>query len=186
MVMRKSRLSLSKPLRLIEHFAAGTTARCAADLAGGTSKQPPFTSIGSVNSSPKKRPVKGWTLTNRKSMKVTWEGSAKANGGEEPQTRCLFLASSTRRKGIRTGIPDAKSKTLLPIIQRKVRPDSIVYSDALYSGKALDVSEFNHFRINRSTLFADKQNHINGIDTFWNQAKRHVRKFYGIPTHHFF
>jgi len=34
MAMRKSRLSKEKQLRLIEHFVAGTTARCAADLVG--------------------------------------------------------------------------------------------------------------------------------------------------------
>ena len=32
--MRKSRLSNVKQSRLIEHFVAGTTARCAADLVG--------------------------------------------------------------------------------------------------------------------------------------------------------
>ena len=35
----------------------------------------------------------------------------------------------------------------------------------------LDISDFHHFRINHSELFADKQNHINGIENFWNQAK---------------
>jgi len=33
---------------------------------------------------------------------------------------------------------------------------------------------------------ADRQgNHINGIENFWNQAKRHLRKYNGIPKHHF-
>ena len=32
--MRKSRLSLSKQERPLEHFVAGATARCAADLVG--------------------------------------------------------------------------------------------------------------------------------------------------------
>jgi transposase len=32
--MRKSRLSEAKQAKLIEHFVAGTTARCAADLVG--------------------------------------------------------------------------------------------------------------------------------------------------------
>jgi transposase len=32
--MRKSRLSTVKQYKLIEHFVAGTTARCAADLVG--------------------------------------------------------------------------------------------------------------------------------------------------------
>jgi len=82
-------------------------------------------------------------------------------------------------------IPDAKSKTLVPIIQEKVLPDSIVYSDAFHSYNVLDVSESKHFRINHSELFAHKQNHINGIENFWNQAKRHMRKFNGIPTKNF-
>ena len=34
-------------------------------------------------------------------------------------------------------------------------------------------------------LFADKKNHINGIESFWNQAKRHMRKFNGVPKDHF-
>ena len=78
-------------------------------------------------------------------------------------------------------IPDASSATLLPIIERKVIPDSIVYSDSWRGYNVLDVSDFKHFRINHSQLFADKHNHINGIENFWNQAKRHMRKFNGIP-----
>jgi len=34
-------------------------------------------------------------------------------------------------------------------------------------------------------LFADRANHINGIENFWNQAKRHMRKFNGVPKEHF-
>ncbi|MBK2350656.1 IS1595 family transposase, partial [Francisella tularensis subsp. novicida] len=55
-------------------------------------------------------------------------------------------------------IPDAKSDTLLPIIIEKVKPDSIVYTDTFRSYNALDVSEFKHYRINHSKLFAKKHN----------------------------
>ena len=85
-------------------------------------------------------------------------------------------------------IPDAKSRTLLPIIESKIYPDSIVYTDNFASYDVLDVSDFKHYRINHSTQFVDKkdrQNHINGIENFWNQAKRHMRKFNGIPKAHF-
>ena len=40
-------------------------------------------------------------------------------------------------------------------------------------------------RINHSERFADKRNHINGIENFWNQAKRHLRKYNGIPRKNF-
>ncbi|MFU2109703.1 IS1595 family transposase [Glaesserella parasuis] len=82
-------------------------------------------------------------------------------------------------------VPNTQSATLLPIIREKVKPDSIVYTDFYRSYDVLDVSEFNHFRINHSTHFAEKQNHINGIENFWNQAKRHLRKFNCIPKAHF-
>ena len=48
-----------------------------------------------------------------------------------------------------------------------------------------NVSDFKPYRINHSLLFADKKNHINGIENFWNQAKRHMRKFNGIPKETF-
>lgn len=82
-------------------------------------------------------------------------------------------------------ISDAKSSTLLPIIKAKVIPDSIVYSDYWRGYNALDVSDFRHYRINHSVRFADSKNHINGIENFWNQTKRHMRKFNGIPKHNF-
>jgi len=82
-------------------------------------------------------------------------------------------------------IPDAKAQTLLPIIREKVVPDSIVYTDYYRSYNALDVSEFKHYRINHSKLFVDTHNHSNGIENFGNQARRHLRKYNGIPTHHF-
>lgn len=63
-------------------------------------------------------------------------------------------------------VPNTQSATLLPMIQEKVKPDSIVYTDFYKSYDLLDVSEFNHFRINHSTHFAEKQNHINGIENF--------------------
>ena len=83
-------------------------------------------------------------------------------------------------------IADAKTETLLPIINDKVKSDSIVYTDNFKAYNALDVSDFHHIRINHSELFADKQNHINGIEIFWNQAKRHLRKFNGIKSDNFY
>ena len=68
----------------------------------------------------------------------------------------------------------------MSIMERKIVPDSIVYADGWKGYSVLDVSVFKHFRINHSELFADKQNHINGIENFWNQAKRHMRKFNGV------
>ena len=41
-------------------------------------------------------------------------------------------------------IPNAKTQTLMPIIEEHVRPDSIVYTDTFRSYNALDISSFRH------------------------------------------
>ena len=82
-------------------------------------------------------------------------------------------------------VDNAKSETLLPVIKQKIMPDSIVYTDSLSSYDKLDVSGFIHHRINHSKAFADRQNHINGIGNFWNQAKRVLRKYNGIDRKSF-
>ncbi|MFU2058869.1 IS1595 family transposase [Avibacterium volantium] len=82
-------------------------------------------------------------------------------------------------------VENTKTDTLLPVIKRKIMPDSIVYTDYYHSYDVLDVSEFKHFRINHSTHFAEAKNHINGIENFWNQAKRVLRKYNGIDKKSF-
>ena len=59
----------------------------------------------------------------------------------------------------------------------------ILYSLSSYD--KLDVSGFIHYRINHSKEFADRQNHINGMENFWNQAKRVLRKYNGIDRKSF-
>ncbi|PIE56213.1 MAG: hypothetical protein CSA34_04820 [Desulfobulbus propionicus] len=49
----------------------------------------------------------------------------------------------------------------------------------------MDASEFSHYRINHRKEIAELHNHINGVKNFWNQAKRHRRKYNGIPRQHF-
>ena len=82
-------------------------------------------------------------------------------------------------------IGDAKGETLMQIIKEKVIPDGIIYSDSGCGYHVLDVSEFRRYRINHSRLFADQHNQINGIENFWNQAKRHLRKYNGVPKENF-
>ena len=82
-------------------------------------------------------------------------------------------------------VPNTRTETLFPIIKAKIKPDSVVYTDSFRAYGVLDVSGFHHERINHSELFADAQNHINGIENFWNQAKRHLRRFNAIPRQHF-
>ena len=84
-------------------------------------------------------------------------------------------------------IADTTSDTLLNALQSKVLPDSIVYTDSYRSYDVLDVAGFHHRRVNHSKKFVSKRgHHINGIENFWNQAKRVLRKYNGIPRKNFY
>lgn len=186
--MRKSRISQSKQDRLIEHFIAGTTARTAASLVGVHRNSAAFYFH-------RLREVIAYELEAE--SEAIFGGEIEVDesyfGGRQKGKRGRGAAGKTPVFGLlkRGGkvytrvIPDAAGIMLVPIIERKVTPDSIVYSDSWRGYIALDVSSFKHFRINHSELFAEGRNHINGIENFWNQAKRHMRKFNGVPREHF-
>ena len=183
--MRKSRLSHYKQDRLIEHFVSGSSALTAASLCCVNRKTSAF-----------------FFLRLREIIALELEAESEAMfGGEIEVDESYFGGKRKGKRGrgaarkipvfglLKRGgkvytkiISDASGATLIPIIERKVVPDSIVYSDCW---KAYNVSDFKHFRINHSERFADAHNHINGIENFWNQAKRHLRKFNGVPKAQF-
>ena len=88
-------------------------------------------------------------------------------------------------RGYTAVVDNAKSDTLMPVIRQKIMPDSIVYTDSLSCYDKPGVSGFIHYRINHPKEFADRRNHINGIENFWNQAKRVLRKYNGIDRKSF-
>ncbi|WP_182419207.1 IS1595 family transposase [Bartonella sp. HY038] len=113
-------------------------------------------------------------------------GERKSNrgrgaGGKLPAFSFLKLGGCVYTKIIL----DVSNASLLPIIKCEVVPDSIIYSNYWQGYNGLDISEFKHYCINHLKLFVDKSNHINGIENFWNQAKRHMRKFNGLLRKNF-
>jgi transposase len=186
--MRKSRLSKVVQRRLIEHFVAGATARCAAEIVGVNRNTAVYyyqrlrEIISQQLELESGEVFKGEIEVDESYFGGTRKGKrGRGAGGKVPVFGLLKRGGRVYTKII----PDASSRTLIPIIESKVVPDSVVYSDCWKGYNTLDVSEFKHYRINHSKLFADTHNHINGIENFWNQAKRHLRKFNGIPRQNF-
>jgi len=186
--MRKSRISVYKQDRLIEHFVSGSTARTAAALVGVNKTTAAYffhrlREIIVFEIEQESHEVFNGEIEVDESY---FGGRRKGKRGRGAGGKTPVFGLLKRGGRVYTKIiPDASSATLYPIIERKVVPDSIVYSDCWRGYNVLDVSDFKHFRINHSVLFADKKNHINGIENFWNQAKRHMRKFNGVPKEHF-
>ena len=182
--MRKSRLSTTRQHRLIEHFVAGTTARCAADLIGVNRKTAAYYyhRLREIITFKLEQNSDEFFFGEIEVDESYFGGTRKGKRGRGAAGKVPVFGLLKRGGKVYTKIiPDAKSKTLMPIIQDNVIPDSIVYSDCWRGYNVLDISEFKHYRINHSKLFADKKNHINGIENFWNQAKRQLRKFNGCP-----
>jgi transposase len=180
--MRKSRLSLQKQARLVEHFVVGTTAGTAASLLDVNKTTAAYyfhrLRVLIYEASEDQTPLRGEFEVDESYF------GGKRKGIRGRGARGKVPVFGLLKRGAKV-ISDAKSATLMPIMQETILPDSIVYTDCFSSYNVLDVSEFKHYRINHSEVFTDKTNHINGIENFWNQAKRHMRKFNGIPREHF-
>jgi len=77
---------------------------------------------------------------------------------------------------------------LLPIIQGKANPSSVLYSDGFktYDG-LVNYGYKKHYRIKHGeNEFADGNNHINGIENFWGLCKVRLAKFRGMNKKNFY
>lgn len=183
---RKSRLSQDKQKKLQEHFVAGTPARTAAELVNVNRNTAAYYYHRLREIIYKELEIHSPFEGEIELDESYFGGIRKGKRGRGAAGKVPVFGILKRGGKVYTkAIQDTKSDTLMPIIHKHVLPDSIVYTDSYRSYNALDVSDFKHYRINHSKIFADKHNHINGIENFWNQAKRHLRKYNGIPRQHF-
>ena len=159
-VMRKSRLNKAKQIRLIEYFVAGTTARCAAALVGVNQKT-------AVYYFHRLREIIAHHLEEDADAVLSGEievdesyfgGRRKGKRGRGAAGKVPVFGLLKRGGKVYTKIiPDASSATLYPIIEKKVVPDSIVYSDSWRGYNVLDISDFKHFRINHSNTLCRQE-----------------------------
>ncbi len=185
---RRRRLPVSIQIELIRHFVAGASARSAAEICVVNRNT-------AVLFFHKLREIIADNLAVEAPALMAGEievdesyfgGVRKGKRGRGAAGKIPVFGLLKRGGKVYTAIiPNARRETLLPIIESKIRPDSIVYTDGFTAYDVLDVSDFHHVRINHSERFVEDRNHINGIENFWNQAKRHLRRYNGIPKQHF-
>ena len=188
MYERKSRLSTAKQYKLIELFVAGATARMAAKITGVQVHTATRFFMGLRRLIASHQPTR--ILSGEVEVDESFYGGArKGKRGRGAAGKIIGFGLLERGGEVVVCIvPNTLTETLMPIIEEIVAPDSIVYTDKLQSYNALDVSDFHHQRINHSEEFVsrrNRRNHINGIENFWSQSKRHMRKFNGIKPDNF-
>ncbi|EOB55087.1 putative transposase [Neisseria meningitidis 69100] len=94
-------------------------------------------------------------------------GRRKGRRGRGAAGKVVVFGILKRNGRVYTVVVDnAKSETLLPVIKKKIMPDSIVYTDSLSSCDKLDVSGFIHYRINHSKDLQTVRTTLTALRTF--------------------
>ena len=139
----KSRLSIVKQAHLMAHFVAGTTARTASALCGVDRKT-------AACFYPRLREVVAYELEAESKAIFASEvevdesyfgGRRKGQRGRGAAGKAPVFCLLKRAGRVYTKvILDASGATLAPLVERKVAPDSIVYTDSWKGYNALGVS----------------------------------------------
>lgn len=187
MRLKWSKLTGRQTNELLKLFVAGATARTAAEVVG-VHRHTAIQFFRNCRKAIAAHQERQWPLCGEVEVDESYFGGRRKGKRGRGAAGKVPVFGILKRGGkvYAQVISNAKAKTLMPIIRERVVPDSIVYSDTFKSYNSLHVEGYHHVRVNHTETFAaSKRNHINGIENFWNQAKRHLRKFNGIPKETF-
>jgi transposase len=185
--LKHSRLSAGQTRRLLEHFVAGTPARTAAELI----------EINRNTATHFYHRIREVIAAHLPTMDGS-DGDALMEihgayfGGARKAQKASVTGNNTPVFGLLTRggkvctvmVANTREDTLLPILRTRVNPDALVYTNATHVSNALNRLGVRHRRVSQNDRFAPGPAHLNGIENFWNQARRHLRKYNGIPSHH--
>ena len=191
MTRRRSKLPRRTQLRLIEHFVAGTPARTAAGLVG-VHRNTAALYYHKLRETVAARVADESPFGGEVEVDESYFGGhRKGKRGRGAAGKVVVFGILKRGGRVYTAVPpDLARATLMPILRRKVAPDSLVITDGLRVYDTLDAEGFRHERVSHEETLAQvgpggRVAHINGIENFWGQAKRHLRRYNGIPKGHF-
>ena len=97
-------------------------------------------------------------------------------GGIDRETKNIFIEPVATRN----------SHTLLEVIERRIAPNSTIYSDCWKSYNCLKQAGFIHCAVNHKVNFVDptSQAHTQNIERVWRDLRAAIPK-YGIRTKHY-
>ena len=185
--LRRSRLDSARTRRLLEHFVAGTTARTAAELVGvnrntATSFYHRLRKLIAARLARSDDPDATDALMPDE---IYLYGTGKLGIKQASSTGAPVFGLCLCRRKIRVMIvPNIQRDTLLQLLNEIHSRGASVYTvDAILS-EALRSSGMRHHHIGGHNRFASTSNHVNRVENFWNQARRHLHKYNGVPHHH--
>lgn len=120
-------------------------------------------------------------LRKRVRLELRKLGLAKRGGGAKFRKQPVFGIFKRNGKVYLELIPETKAKILLPIITKRIRLGSDVFSDtgAWYSG--LVGLGYVHRTVDHGKEeYVDGEVHINGLEGFWGLSKTNMHTYKGI------
>jgi transposase len=82
-------------------------------------------------------------------------------------------------------LADGGYDTLLSILRKRLDAGAVIYADRPAVHVALDALGVPYCGFDRRSPRHGRLAHMGGIENFWSQAERHMRRYNGIPAHHF-
>jgi transposase len=177
----RSKLTDEQSRRLTEHFVAGTPARTAAELVG-VNRNTARLFYHRVRE----------LIAQRLAHDNPFDGEPLEVAESEVEQRTSHRSASKMPvfallkhggKVYTAMVLQARAETP-PAQPARFRPDAIVYADPPTAGDVLGVSRFQHRRVHHRGSALPPPAGIDSIENFWNQAKRHMRRYNGIPRRH--
>ncbi|MDP2674310.1 MAG: IS1595 family transposase [Dehalococcoidia bacterium] len=115
----------------------------------------------------------------------TYVGGKRRDGRPGPGSSKVAVFGMVERQGrvVAKAVPDAKGKTLIPLIAQHIMPRSIVYTDEWKPYRALGRSGYFHDRIHHaSKVHVSGDVHTNTIEGFWSLVKRGIGGVYHVVS----
>ncbi len=185
--MRKSKLSQAKQHKLIEHFVAGTTTRCVADLIDVNRKTAAhyYYRLRAIIADQLEK-ESSRLFSNEIILKESYFGShARKNRGRFKTEKILISLILKENKTLYIKIiADAIPEALQSIVDSKRKISRDLNEGDWHEYNVFDVSSYECYPVTFPLLLKDKKNNKK-IANFWCKSKRHLRKFNGIPRDRF-
>jgi transposase len=99
--------------------------------------------------------------------------------GPESHKTAVFGVMERGGRVKATVVPDAKTKTLMPLVKEYVLPESMVYTDEWTPYLNLPKMGYQHRRVNHGAkVYVDGDVHTQTIEGFWSLVKNGIRGVY--------
>lgn len=106
-------------------------------------------------------------------------GTPRGRPSEDSHKTPVFGMVERSGRVAAIAVRNVKAKTLMPHVQKRVLPSSVVYTDELRSYDGLKRSGYRHERIHHAEqVYVSGNVHTNTIDGFWSLIKRGINGVY--------